>query len=180
MSHTDNSDEIKKEEAEKLSGDEGDAESTMSTLQEPKQELERCQSERKEYLDGWQRARADHLNYKKDESKRLEDIARYVSSSLVGDMLPVLDSFDLALGHGLPPEVERGILLIRSQLEDVLKRRGLEHISTQPGAVFDPALHESIGEVEAEYPPGSIAEVVQKGYRFNGKVLRPARVRLAK
>lgn len=152
-------------------------------LEEAKTELadlEKCEKEKKEYLEGWQRARADFLNYKKDEGKRLEDIARFIIVGLIQEILPALDSFDLALGHNLPPETEKGILLIRSQFEDILKRRGLEQIKVGGGEEFDPERHESIGEVGSELPAGSVAEVVQKGYLFREKVIRPARVRLAK
>lgn len=149
-----------------------------------------CEKERQEYLAGWQRAKADHINYRRDEAKRFEDMARFVTAGLIQDVLPVLDSFDLALpnfasqnlggSHGLPPEAERGILLIKSQLCDILKRRGLEEIKIQSGEGFDPEKHESVGEMESEHAAGTIAEEVQKGYYFQGKVLRPARVRLAK
>ena len=151
-----------------------------SKVKKLKDELKTCESEKKEYLDGWQRAKADYINYKKDEGKRFEDMARYVSGGLIHDILPVLDSFDLALGHGLPKEAERGILLVRSQLEDVLKKRGLAEIEAVSGANFNPEIHESIGEVESEYSSGAIAEVVQRGYRLRGGVLRPARVRISK
>jgi molecular chaperone GrpE len=70
--------------------------------------------------------------------------------------------------------------MIQAQLEDVLRKRGLEIIPVKLGDVLDPAKQESIGEVESEYPSGMIAEEVQKGYIMNGRVVRPARVKLAK
>ena len=143
-------------------------------------DLEKCEKEKKEYLEGWQRAKADFLNYKKDEGKRLEDIAKFIAAGLIQDILPILDSFDLALGHDLTKESEKGILLIRSQFEDILKRRGLEQIKTEPGEQFNPERHESMGEVKSEHPEGTIAEIVQKGYVFRERVIRPVRVRLAK
>jgi molecular chaperone GrpE len=142
-------------------------------------ELKKCIAERKEYLDGWQRAKADHINYRKDEGSRFEDMARFVSSGLIQDMLPVLDSFELALGHGVSPEVEKGVLLIRSQLMDALKKRGFVEIHTDPGDAFNPEIHESLGEVKSDKPPGAVAEIVQRGYTLQGKVLRPMRVKLA-
>ncbi len=146
-----------------------------------KEELKRCEAERKEYLEGWQRAKADHLNYRKDEARRFEDMARFVSAEMAREILTVLDSFDLALksaGSARPPD--DGLLLIRSQLADVLKKRGLEELPARPGDAFNPEVHEALGETEAELPPGSIAEVVQRGYRFQDRVLRPARVKLTK
>ncbi|MBI2121678.1 MAG: nucleotide exchange factor GrpE [Candidatus Sungbacteria bacterium] len=148
--------------------------------------LAKCEKEKKEYLEGWQRAKADHINYRKDEAKRFEDMARFVTAGLLQDVLPVLDSFELAFrssplsSSGFQQNDERGMLLIRSQLLDLLKKRGLEEIKVNAGNTFDPEMHESIGEIESEHASGSIAEEVQKGYYFMGKVLRPARVRLAK
>lgn len=145
-----------------------------------KAEIERLEKERKEYLDGWQRAKAEFINYKKDEWKRLEDVIRFSSAGLVEDILPVLDSFDLALAGGIGKEAERGILLIRSQMEDILKKRGVTQIAVQPGDPFNPEKHESISEMESPHPAGAIAEVSQKGYELAGRVIRPARVKLSK
>ena len=145
----------------------------------PADPLETCEKEKKEYLEGWQRTKADFINYKKEEGRRMEDMARFLISGALGDMLPVLDSFDLAF-KSLDKSQERDVLMIKTQLLDVLRRRGLEIISLKPGEDFNPEKHESIGEVEAEYPAGTVAEEVQKGYLLRDKVLRPARVRLSK
>lgn len=143
-------------------------------------ELEQCERNKKEYLEGWQRAKADYINYKNEEGRRMEDVARFITAGLIQEILPVLDSFDLALGHGLPVDVERGVLLIRSQFEDIFKKRGFEQIKVSPGDNFNPEWHESIGEVGSDLPEGVIAEEVQRGYIFRGKVLRPTRIRLSK
>ncbi|MDO8663941.1 MAG: nucleotide exchange factor GrpE [Candidatus Liptonbacteria bacterium] len=145
-----------------------------------REDLKQCEAEKKEYLDGWQRAKADFINYKKEEGARMEDMARFITTGLIQDILPVLDSFALALSHGLPKDVEKGVLLIRSQFMDVMHKRGLEEIMVSAGDVFNPEIHESIGEVESDVLQGAIAEEVQGGYRLRGKVIRPARVRLSK
>ncbi len=155
-------------------------ENVKETSNQNLSDLENCEKEKKEYLEGWQRAKADFINHKKDEAKRMEDLARFIISGLIQDIFPVLDSFDLALGHELPKDAEKGILLIRSQFEDVLKRRGLGQIKVDLGEDFNPEKHESIGDMASDQPEGSVAEVVQKGYVFKDRVLRPARVRLAK
>lgn len=144
------------------------------------QELKACQAKSKEYLDGWQRAKADFINYKNEEARRLEDVGRFVATSFIEDILPVLDSFDLAFQYKMPPEMERGVLLIRSQFGDILKKRGLEEIAARKGDLFDTQKHESIGEVEGDTPEGAVAEVVQKGYTYRGRVLRAVRVRISK
>jgi len=156
--------------------------------QEPKNEIEelnkkfeQCGKEREEYLNGWKRAKADLINYQKDEAKRFEEILKFGHIDLIRDFIPVLDSFDLALSV-LEKEgkAEKGIYMIRSQMEDVLKKRGVERIIVTVGALFDPNLHESIGEVESNEPAGSIALEVERGYLLNGRVIRPARVKLSK
>lgn len=142
-------------------------------------ELKECAAEKKEYLDGWQRAKADLINYKRDEAKRFDELVKFAAEGVIAEAVAVLDSFDLALGYDMPKDVEKGIVLIRSQLEDILRRRGLEMM--QPlGEKFDPAYHESLGEVEADGEEGRVAEVLQPGYLLQGKVLRPARVKIAK
>lgn len=148
-------------------------------LKKLREELRRSEAEKREYLDGWQRAKADLINYKKDEGRRFEEFARFAAEGVIAEIIPVLDSFDLALRHEMPKDVERGIVMIRSQIEDILRRRGLEVI--QPfGKKFDPALHESLGEVESEGEEGIVAEVLQSGYLLVGKVIRPARVKVSK
>lgn len=168
------------EDIEFIPDEEGIPQELAGKMKKLREELKKCESERKEYLEGWQRAKADYINFKKDEGKRFEDMARFVTASIVEEFLPVLDSFDLAFQHGVSKEVEKGIMLIRSQFEDVLRKRGIEEIIVKAGDPFDPAKHESVGETKSEHPPGTIADVVQKGYVFRERVMRPARVRLAK
>lgn len=150
-------------------------------LKKLKEQLEKAEAERDQYLSGWQRAKADYLNYKKDEQSRLGEIARYTSEDMMREMVTVLDSFDLglqALEKAGP--VEKGVYMIRSQIEDLLKKRGLEKIPLKPGDPFDPAVAEAITEGESEQPPGTIAEQIEPGYKLYDKVLRPARVKISK
>ncbi len=143
-------------------------------------ELTKCQKQRDEYLEGWKRAKADFINYQKEEVKRFESILKFANEELIKDLIPVLDSFDLSLSvletKGL---AEKGMYLVRSQLEDILKKRGLESIKAV-GEKFDPAFHEAIAEVEAKAEPGTVVEEIEKGYKLHGKVIRAARVKIAK
>jgi len=149
-------------------------------MEEP-DELSKCQKEREEYLDGWKRAKAELLNYKKDEAKRFETVVKLANEGLINDLLGVLDSFDLGLAalekEGL---AQKGMYLIRSQLEDILKSYGLERIVILMSQAFDPARQEAIVEVESDQPTGTVIEEVGKGYLLNGRVIRPARVKIAK
>ncbi len=171
-------DEIKKEEQtkEEVKELEGVDEAKVFT-----EKLEKCEKDKEEYLNGWKRAKADLINYQKEEAKRLEELLKFGNIDLIRDFIPVLDSFDLALTV-LEKEgkAEKGIYMIRAQLEDVLKKRGFERMTVAVGNPFDPNLHESVGEIESGEPAGTIAMEVERGYLLNGRVVRPARVKLAK
>lgn len=142
--------------------------------------LEKAEKEKEEYLDGWKRAKADLINYKKDELKRLEEVARFGSESLILELISILDDFDLALTTlEKQSAAEKGVYLIRSRFEDILKRRGLERIKVEAGDKFDPNYHEAIAAVSGG-EEGFIAEEVEAGYTLHGKVIRPARVKVFK
>lgn len=168
------------DDVEFVPDEEGNLPDLQKKIKKIKDDLKRCDTEKREYLEGWQRAKAGYINFKNEEGRRMEDIGRFISAGLVQEMLPVLDSFDLALTQKFPSDVEKGVLLIRSQFADILRKRGLEQIKVEPGEQFNPELHESVGEVESQHQEGTIAEEVQKGYAFRGKVIRPARVKLSK
>lgn len=144
-------------------------------------ELDACRKERDEYLAGWQRAKADFINYKKEEARRMEEMAKYQAEDILFDLIGVLDNFDLGIA-ALEKQgaVERGIYMIRTQLEDLMKRRGLSRIPIAIGQPFDPAIAEAIAEGDSDHPPGSVIEEIEAGYRLHEKVLRPARVKIAK
>jgi molecular chaperone GrpE len=146
-----------------------------------KAKIEMLEKQRDEFLAGWQRAKADYLNYKKEENGRLEKIAKYTAEDLMREMVTILDNFDLGL-RALEKSgaVEKGVYMIRAQFEDILKKRGLERIKLAPGDAFDPVTAEAIAEGDSEHPPGTVAEEIEPGYRLYDKVLRPARVKLSK
>jgi len=165
------------DEAKKEEKSEGNAAENAGQIDE----LEKCQKERDEYLDGWKRAKADLANYKKDELKHFEEFAKWSQESLIREVIVVLDSFDLALVSSDGDEKsKRGLQLIRNQLEDILRKNGLVKIAVSIGGKFNPAEHEAIGEIESDKPSGAIVEEVERGYGLNGKVVRAARVKIAK
>ena len=143
--------------------------------------LAACEKQRDEYLAGWQRAKADFSNYKKEEFARLEETVRYANEEFVRDLIGVLDSFDLGLAAlEKAGPVEKGIYMIRAQIEDILKKHGLARIAVKVGDQFDPKIAEVIGEAESEKPPGTIIEEIEAGYRLYDKIVRPARVKVSK
>ena len=145
--------------------------------------LEKCEKLKDEYLAGWQRARADFLNYKKDEEKRFKEFLDDIHEGFILELLPVLDSFDQA-GKTIDKKNNKcweDFLKIKEQFLGILAKWGVEEISCQPGDKFDPNFQETVEVVENEaQEPGQIVEVVQKGYKFKGKILRPVRVKVAK
>ena len=152
-------------------------------------ELTKCQKERDEYLDGWKRAKADLINYKKDEAKRFEIIIKFSQETIIKDLIIVLDSFDLALAalenengaeNGSARLTTKGIYLIRTQLEDILKQNGLERVIISVGQPFDPSLQEVIASVNSDKPSGTIIKEMERVYLLHGKLVRPARVKVAK
>lgn len=144
-------------------------------------ELEEIKKQRDEYLSGWQRAKADFINYKKEEMKHLEEVARYGNVDLIKDMISVLDNFDLGLRSlEKAGPVEKGVYLIKSQMEDILKKRGVEKIDIKPGDQFDPTVAEALSEVPSDHPPGTVVEQIEPGYRLHDKIVRPARVIVSK
>ncbi len=139
--------------------------------------LAEAETQRDEYLAGWQRARADFLNYKKEELRHLEEVSRYGNADMMKELIGIMDNFDLAL-RTLEKDgpVEKGIYIIRTQIEDILRKRGLERIPVKPGDPFDPAIAEALSAIESDQPPGTVVEEIEPGYRLYEKVLRPARV----
>ncbi len=155
--------------------------SEVSELNELNRELDKILKERDEYLDGWKRSKADLINYKKEELKRLEDMAKYATEDIMKDLIAVLDSFDLALvslksvGNG----AEKGVQMIKNQLEDVLKKNGLIKINASPGEEFNPAHQEAVAVTDGG-ESGKIAEEIEPGYMLYNKILRPIRVKIFK
>jgi len=150
-------------------------------IEDLKKKLEECERQRDEYLAGWQRARADFSNYRKDEALRFEEMARFASENLIKDLIPVLDSFDLGIATlEKSGNVDKGIYMIRAKLEDVLKEHGLEKIKIEIGKPLNPEIAEAIIEAESEEEPGIVLEEIEPGYKLNGKVIRPARVKVSK
>jgi molecular chaperone GrpE len=149
-----------------------------------KKKLEECQKLKDEYLAGWQRARADLINYKKEELERVGELIKFSANGLILKILPILDNFEIA-EKKLPENLKndenvKGILQIKSQILNFLKEQGVEEIKSI-GERFDPNFHEVVGEVEEKgKEPGTIIEEIQKGYKIDGRLLRPAKVKVAK
>lgn len=134
-----------------------------------------------EYVEKYQRLMADFANYKQREEKSKADFKKFASSSLIEKLLPVLDNFDRALKDKDPEDpFVKGVIMTRDELLKTLKNEGLEEILSD-GEKFDHNLHHAVmteesDSVEEDY----IIETFQKGYTLNGKILRPAMVKVSK
>lgn len=193
---TNNEQEIKDEDAKALDTEEGttysedlrfeneeDLEGSTLVMNKLREKLKVCEKEKKEYLDGWQRMRADFANIKKDEDTRRGEMIKFASEGLVDDLIPVLDSFAMAFGNKetwekVDENWRKGVEYIYAQMYSILESRGLTEIGIV-GEKVDPRTHVAIEEVPptSEKDADTVSEVIQKGYRLHSKVIRPAKVK---
>lgn len=142
----------------------------------------RLQAEKDELMQTLVRRQADFENYRKRIERERQEDRRSGAGRLIEDVLPILDAFERALKAYSDPAYEehrKGLELIYRQLWDTLARHGLERIQAA-GKPFDPHYHQAIERVEsAEHHDGTVVDVLQDGFLFNGRVLRPSMVRVS-
>lgn len=155
--------------------------------EEEKQDLQftlnETQEKAQEYLEGWQRSRAEFANYKKRIMKEKESIHQYARGEVIKDFLDIADDLGRALQDrpedGRGADWAEGIELIYKKLHSKLEAEGVKRMDAQ-GKSFDPNIHEAIMQEEnADFESGQIIEVIQDGYYLGDRVLRPALVRVA-
>lgn len=166
---------IENEEFEYVSDDDNDM--VDKKINKIKKILKQCQKEKEEYLAGWQRAKADLINYKREQEQKISDYYKFANEGFISEILPVLDSFELALKHTKNKQDKEEISQLYNQLLNILKSNGLEEIKAV-GEKFNPEIHEAIGEIKGE--KGIVIEETQKGYFLNKKVVRPSKVKIGK
>lgn len=158
----------------------GDIGAAKAKLAKLKEELEKVKKEREGYLDGWQRCKADSINARKDALASAERASERAKESFLGEIIPALDSFDMATGNEAWEAVDAGwksgIEHIRNQLLDILERNGVKRFG-KVGEQFDPMRHEAVQEVD-DMPgePHSVVKILRYGYMMGEQVLRPAQV----
>ena len=156
----------------------------VTELEALRQELEEAKAQAAEYLDGWQRARAEFANYKKRNEQERQELFKLANSTLITRLLPIFDDFERAF-QTLPSNLLSltwidGVALIYRRLQAILDGEGLTPMETE-GQSFDPLVHEAVTyEESAEHQEGQIIGEVQRGYKLGDRVLRPALVRVAK
>jgi len=161
-----------------------DALTPLDRIKKLKTELKTLQKEKAEYLDGWQRAKADFANYKKREEDGKKEFMTFARESVVTDLLPVLESFSMAFANkdawnNVDANWRKGVEYIHTQLTRILEDQGL-HIFNPIGERFDPNQHASVASVETsdEEKQQKIAEVVSIGYKFNDHVIKAPNVKV--
>jgi|SRR3989339_342586 len=176
------------EEAEEASdGINDDADLDMDMAKEKiiklKEKLKKCSKEKEEYLDGWQRSKAEMINYRRRQEEQMAEWLKMAQAGLIKDLLPILDTIEAGIrnwGLGIKENKENYLEKIKEQLLKILTSYGLEEIKTI-GEKFNPEFHEAIEQVESvENEDEIIVEEVQKGYLLNGKVLRAAKIKISK
>jgi molecular chaperone GrpE len=145
---------------------------------EEEEPLARAQRERDEYLDLARRTQADFENYRKRAAREAAAAGERAKSGLVRELLPIVDNLERALksaGDG-EQHLAEGVRLVHSELIAVLERNGVEQFDPA-GERFDPTEHEALSMRDQDgAESGLVLDVVEKGYRTNGSILRPARV----
>ncbi len=149
-------------------------------------ELKERAAKADEHWDRLLRTTADFENFKKRAAREKQEAIKYANEGLLQKLLPVLEHLDIALAASqvTAPEAgqshQEGLRMICQQLKTVLAEAGLEEVDAL-GKPFDPHLHEAISQQETpEVPEGQVVQQLRKGYRFRGRLLRPASVVVAK
>ena len=143
-------------------------------LKRLKEELREAQRQRDDYLAGWQRAKADAINARRQEESARAEFMQMAAREVLQDFLALADSFEEAL-HSLQEEEKKRIMPLYEQLKALLSQQGVREIETKSGDTFDPTIHEAL-EGEGE----GVEAILQKGYTLYERVLRPVRVRVGK
>ncbi|OGG79168.1 nucleotide exchange factor GrpE [Candidatus Kaiserbacteria bacterium RIFCSPLOWO2_01_FULL_54_13] len=158
----------------------GDLAAAKAKLKKLKDELAKAKKERQEFLDGWQRCKADGVNLRREAEARAERIAELLREELIHDIIPALDSFDMAAGSEAWAEISDGFRSgmehVRNQLLDALKRHGIERFG-KVGEKLDHTLHEVVEERDdIAGEPSTVVRILRYGYKTKDRVLRPAQV----
>jgi molecular chaperone GrpE len=162
-----------------------ESEQPIDLFKDLTEQLKQAQAQAAEFLDGWQRARAEFANYKRRTDQERLDLLANAGADVLTRLLPIVDDFERA-ANTLPDDLKdkswvNGVMLVHRKLTGLLEQSNVKPIQVTPGELFDPNLHEAITHEDSEqFGGGQIISEVQRGYRLGERVLRPAMVRVAK
>ena len=172
------------EEGEEMSLKQKEKNSKDKLKEKFEDKIIRLEKERDEYLNGWQRVQADYKNREKEIEEYKKDLIKFANTNLVKDILPVLDGYDMARSNkesweSVDANWRVGVEYLFSQLLKVLENNNVKTFGEE-GEKYDSSLHEAVDtvEVEDEEKNDKIVNVLQKGYKIDEKILRPARVKV--
>ena len=179
--HNDGPDEIVYEDTD----DSGREQKAAGKMKDLRTQLAEAKKERDEYLTGWQKAKADYINLKNENEKARTSLRSHIQSESVYDILPVIDSFQMAMAGEAWEAVDSnwrvGVEYIYQQLWKILEGYGVTEIN-EINTDFDPNMHEpmEMEPVQDENQHDQVLAIIQKGYRMGDRVLRPAKVKVGK
>lgn len=157
-------------------------EDLKKTLKKLRADLKTCKAEKEEYLTGWQKERADFVNYKKQEDDRRTNFSESVRERILTRFLTVLDSFNMAFANKeswnkVDENWRKGVEYIYAQLNTIFEEYDVKEIGKE-GEDFDPNIHQSIDMTKTDVKENNhkVSEVIQKGYKLGDRVIRAARV----
>ena len=149
-----------------------------------REKLKEANKERMEYLTGWQKDKAEFVNARRRDDEAKMEFLKFSKQGVIEEILPVLDSFDLAMGNkesweSVSKEWRVGVENIYNQFINILSKHGVVAFGAV-GDSFDPALHHSIGSTKTENKDDDHkpAEILQRGYSMSGRTIRPALVKV--
>jgi len=175
--------QVVEETETELPVEEGEQEEPIDELTALGQELEKVKAKEAEYLDGWQRARAELANARKRFQREQEQAYANAQADVLARLLPIVDDFGRAF-ETLPHNLSgltwiEGMALIRHKLHALLEQNGVEPIEAV-GQEFDPFLHQAITHEPSDtVAVGHVISELQKGYKMGDRVLRPSMVRVS-
>ncbi|HWB34211.1 MAG TPA: nucleotide exchange factor GrpE [Candidatus Paceibacterota bacterium] len=155
---------------------EEDVQDPMGAIKKLRERAHKAEEEAKTNLDGWQRAKADYMNLKRDEETRREYAQERIKASLAEDLVPVLDSFEMSAKHAEhAPNKELEVL--HKQLLSTIDRMGIKKFG-EVGEKFDPKKHEALREIKVKDPEQehTVVSVERSGYSIGDFIIRPAQV----
>jgi len=146
--------------------------------------LAAAEKEKKDNWDRYLRAAADLENLRKRQKREAEDAKFEAKGKVLKEMLPVVDNLERAIEHAAQASEEKhpiveGVQLVLRQFTTAFERLDVTPVEAM-GQPFDPNLHEAISQMESDQPPGTVVQVLQRGYKSGDRLLRPALVVVAK
>jgi molecular chaperone GrpE len=164
--------------------EDGDTLPTKDVVKKLREDLKKVREEKQEYLTGWQRAKADYVNLERSEETKRKELRAHITAGFVEDLLPTLDSFDMAFANKeawekVDANWRAGVEYIYQQLVRTVEDYGVKKVGVL-AEVFNPTIHEAIEMVptEQEDQDHTIASVIQYGYIAGERIIRPARVKV--